>query len=188
MSKSAIYKITNIATGRFYIGSTNNLKRRWAHHRGLLKNKKHHNSYLQHSYNKHGKENFVFEIIEEVTEENLLIREQYFLDTLQPFENNGYNISKIAGSPMAGMNHTEEVKQLLSEKLSGEKHPHYGVPVSEEWRRKISKGNKRFSDEEESSFRKRWESGESKNSIAKSVGVHTTTITRAIERAIRFKY
>jgi group I intron endonuclease len=188
MPKSAIYKITNTISGKFYIGSTNNISRRWIHHRSLLRNKKHHNKHLQHSYNKHGIENFIFEVLEEVAEENLITREQELLDTLKPFGDKGYNISKVAGSPMAGMNHTEEVKQLLSQKLSGENHPHYGKPVSEKWRRNISKAHKRFTDEEESSFRKRWEAGESKNSIAKSIGVHPTTIHRAIERSKRFKY
>lgn len=188
MTKSAIYKITNKVNGKFYIGSTNHLVRRWRHHRSLLRNKKHHNKHLQHSYDKHGIENFIFEVLEEVVEENLIAREQELLDTLQPFGDKGYNISKVAGSPMAGLNHTEEVRQLLSHKLSGEKHPHYGKPVNEEWRRKISKSRKRFTDEEEALFRKRWEDGESKNSIAKSIGVHPTTIHRAIERSKRFKY
>ena len=89
---------------------------------------------------------------------------------------------------MKGRRHTEEVKQLLSEKLSGENHPHYGKPVSEEWREKISKARKRFTDEQEASFRDRWKAGESKCSIAKEIGVHPTTITRAIERAERFNY
>ena len=89
---------------------------------------------------------------------------------------------------MKGRAHTREVKDLLSEKLSGENHPHYGKPVSEQWRRNISRKKKRFTDEEESSFRDRWKSGETKSSIAKEIGVHITTITRAIERAERFNY
>jgi len=188
MPKSAIYKITNKVSGKFYIGSTNHISRRWIHHRSLLRNKKHHNKHLQHSYNKHGIENFIFEVLEEVAEENLITREQELLDTLKPFGDKGYNISKVAGSPMAGMDHTEEVKQLLSQKLSGENHPHYGKPVSEEWRRNISKAHKRFTDEEEASFRKRWEAGETLRSIARSIGAHPTTITRAIKRSKRFNY
>lgn len=188
---SGIYKITNKVNGKFYIGSSKNIKERWKHHRSDLKSGTHSNPHLQNSYNKYGKKNFKFEIIETIDPipELLLEREQVLLD--YHLENNweqAYNIAIYACSGMKGRGHTEEVKQLLSEKLSGENHPHYGKPVSEEWRRKISKSRKRFTDEEEASFRDRWKSGESKSSIAKDIGVHITTITRAIERAERFNY
>jgi len=183
-----IYKITNKVNGKFYIGSSNNIKRRWRHHKSNLRSGTHANIHLQNSYDKHGESQFEFVILEEVSKSKLLIREQEYLDKAFGGHQDIYNISKVAGSPMAGLNHTEEVKQLLSEKLSGENHPHYGKPVSEEWRRKISKANKRFSDEQEASFKDRWKAGESKCSIAKEIGVHPTTITRAIERAERFNY
>lgn len=183
-----IYKITNKVNGRFYIGSSSNIKRRWGHHKSNLRNGTHINSHLQNSYDKHGEDQFEFLLIEEVGRANLLAKEQEYLDEAFGGDQEIYNISRVAGSPMAGLNHTDEVKQLLSEKLSGENHPHYGKPVSEEWRRKISKSNKRFTDEQESSFRDRWKSGESISSIAKDIGVHITTISRAIKRAERFKY
>jgi group I intron endonuclease len=188
---SGIYKITNKVNGKFYIGSSKNIKERWKQHRSDLKSGSHSNPHLQNSYNKYGKKNFKFEIIETIDPipELLLEREQVLLD--YHLENNweqAYNIAIYACSGMKGRGHTEEVKQLLSEKLSGENHPHYGKPVSEEWRRKISKSRKRFTDEEELSFRDRWLSGETKSSIAKDIGVHITTITRAIERAERFNY
>ena len=185
---SGIYKITNKVNGKFYIGSSNNIKRRWRHHKSNLRSGTHTNSHLQNSYDKHGEDQFEFLLIEEVRRVNLLAKEQEYLDEAFGGDQEIYNISRVAGSPMAGLNHTEEVKQLLSEKLSGENHPHYGKPVSEEWRRKISKSNKRSTDEQEASFRERWLSGETKGSIAKEIGVHTTTITRAIERAERFNY
>lgn len=185
---SGIYKITNKVNEKFYIGSSNNIERRWRHHKSNLRSGTHTNIHLQNSYNKYGEDQFEFVLIEEVRRENLLAKEQEYLDKVFDEDQETYNISRVAGSPMAGLNHTEEVKQLLSEKLSGENHPHYGKPVSEEWRRKISKSKKRFTDEEEATFRKRWLAGETKGSIAKEIGVHTTTITRAIERAERFNY
>ena len=186
--KSGIYKIINKINGKFYIGSSNNIKRRWSHHKTSLRSGIHTNIHLQNSYDKHGEDQFEFVLFEEVKVINLLAKEQEYLDEAFGGDREIYNISRVAGSPMTGRNHTEEVKQLLSEKLSGENHPHYGKPVSKEWRRKISKANKKFTDEQEASFRKRWLSGETKGSIAKEIGVHTTTITRAIERAERFNY
>jgi len=188
---SGIYKIINKVNGKFYIGSSINFKERWKHHWSDLKNDRHVNAYLQNSYNKHGRKNFQIEILKFVIPDRDLVlkEEQKFLDYFFEKEREKiYNIARYACSGMKGRSHTEEAKQLLSEKLSGENHPHYGKPVSEEWREKISKSRKRFTDEQEASFRDRWKSGETKSSIAKEIGVHTTTITRAIERAERFNY
>jgi len=91
--KSGIYKITNTVNGKFYVGSSKNIKWRWYCHRHYLENNKHDNPKLQHSWNKHGKSNFTFEVIEETNSKMLLEREQYYLDTLKPYERLiGYNI------------------------------------------------------------------------------------------------
>jgi len=186
VSECVIYKILNKANGKFYIGSTNKVSRRWTHHKSNLKYNRHCNQKLQRAYNKYGKDNFEFSIISEVEESNLLLEEQKYLDTLKPFGENGYNISKFAGSPMKGKSHTQEVKELLSRKLSGVNHPQWGKEPSETHRMKISDANKRFTDEQEFSFWKRNEAGESKNSIAREFGIHPTNIKRAIDRAKRF--
>lgn len=116
---SVIYKITNIENSKKYIGSSVNYKnRKQEHFRDLLLNK-HHSAALQRAYNKYGKDNFLFEIIEYVPNKNELIsREQYYIDTLKP----EYNCCKIAGS-ILGRKMTE--KQLIwnSEKSKGEKNP-----------------------------------------------------------------
>lgn len=186
---SGIYKISNKITNKFYIGSSNNIKRRWMHHKTYLNGGYHINIHLQNAWNKYGKEAFDFLIIEEVDEENLLLKEQYYLDF---YKNDSpdliYNISFVAGSPMKNLNHSVKTIETLKQKLSGVNHPHYGKNVDEKWRRNISKNKKNFTDEQETLFKQRWENGESKSSIAKEVGVHITTITRAIDRANRFGY
>ena len=73
--KSGIYKITNTVNGKFYVGSSKNIKWRWYCHRHYLENNKHDNPKLQHSWNKHGKSNFTFEVIEETNSKMLLERE-----------------------------------------------------------------------------------------------------------------
>jgi group I intron endonuclease len=188
MTISGIYTITNKTNGKIYVGSSNRVKVRWGHHKSNLKNKRHCNIHLQRAYDKSGLLAFVFEIVKEVEEAELLTEEQKMLDTLQPFGERGYNIARTAGSPMTGRTHTEEVKQILREKLSGEKHPHYGKPVSEAWRRKISKANKRFTDEEERALLIRNENGESLYKIGRELNTHPMTISRAIQRAKRFGY
>jgi len=90
-----IYQILNKVNGKFYIGSTNNFKRRKSSHLWPLRNNKHKCPYLQHAWNKYGEENFEFLILEQVEKlEDLVTIEQYYFDTLKP----EYNILKIAGT------------------------------------------------------------------------------------------
>ena len=61
-----IYYIKNIVTKRMYIGSSINIDSRWNQHRYQLNTNRHENHYLQHSWNKHGENNFEFGILEVV--------------------------------------------------------------------------------------------------------------------------
>lgn len=95
--QSGIYKILNIKTGVFYIGSAVNLNRRGISHFRQLNQKKHHSQKLQNAFDKYGIENFKFKILELVKDKSQLIeREQSYLDLLKP----SYNICKIAGSTL----------------------------------------------------------------------------------------
>lgn len=85
-----IYKILNKNNGKSYIGSSINCLQRISKHKSLLKHNKHLNNYLQNSYNKNGIDNFEFSIIEICNENDLEIREQYYIDLL-----GNYNITKI---------------------------------------------------------------------------------------------
>ena len=79
--KTGIYKITEIETGKCYIGQAVDIAERWSQHikRGLgadtpTKNK------LYPALKKIGPENFTFEIIEECPREQLNTREDYWQD------------------------------------------------------------------------------------------------------------
>ena len=132
---SGIYKITCIATGKFYIGSAKDIHRRLARHKSDLSRDVHHNTLLQRSVNKYGKDMFEFEILEFIDDvESLLQREQHYLDTLNPCDINiGFNLSIQAGSRL-GVPVTEETKAKISKTLTGRKH-------SEETKLKISQSN-----------------------------------------------
>ncbi len=132
--KSGIYKITNKLNGKCYIGSTKSLKRRQYNHFYLLKLGKHHSLYLQNSYNKHGKDNFEFEILIYCPITDLLLFEQWFLDIVKP----EYNICKTAGSS-AGAVMSEQTKQKIALSMTGKKH-------SEETKSKIGKASKIVAD------------------------------------------
>lgn len=94
-----------------------------------LNNNKHHSRYLQNAWDKYGKDNFIFEIIEYVDDPNLLLeREQFYLNKIlfankkdNRFKELGYNIQITAGS-WFGKHHSEKTKKLLSLKQKGFKH------------------------------------------------------------------
>ncbi len=102
---SGIYRIRNTVNGKFYIGSATNLYQRRHVHFHELRNQIHFNPKLQAAFNKHGEQAFAFEVIELVLTPFLIEREQFYLDTLQPFGRNGYNIAPLAGSAL-GVKHS----------------------------------------------------------------------------------
>lgn len=105
-----IYKIYNLISEKFYIGSAIDIKSRWRIHRHKLNKNKHVNKFLQSSWNLHSEEAFKFIMIEECSKEVLANREQFWLDATQCYNRNiGYNLNKIANS-MLGFKHTEETK------------------------------------------------------------------------------
>lgn len=69
-SDGGTYAIVHIATARRYAGCTNNLARRFAHHRTRLRNGFHHNKVLQRDWATHGESAFKFEIVERFKNKN----------------------------------------------------------------------------------------------------------------------
>ena len=80
----AVYKITNTVTNDFYIGSSKDVKKRWANHKCQSVWKKNPNKQLYKDMKKYGTDKFVFEILEEVEIEKLKEIEQKFIETLKP--------------------------------------------------------------------------------------------------------
>ena len=107
---SVIYNIRNLINDKGYIGSAIDFKARQVIHRCQLLKDKHHSKHLQRAYNKHGKDNFIYEIIEYVEDKTKLIeREQVWLDFFNP----EYNICKTAGSSL-GVKRSDEFKAKIS--------------------------------------------------------------------------
>ena len=88
MKISGIYKIINTVTGDFYIGSSKNVKRRWASHKCKSIWNECPNNPMYLDMQKYGVENFVFELLAEVEEEKLKEIEQQFIEMLKPTYNN----------------------------------------------------------------------------------------------------
>lgn len=80
--KSGVYMISN--NGRNYIGSSKSLYDRLLEHRNKLLKGVHPNDFLQNVYNKHGINDFEYQILEFCIPENRVIREKYYIDALKP--------------------------------------------------------------------------------------------------------
>jgi group I intron endonuclease len=141
---SGIYKITNKNNGKFYIGSSKHLDRRWWEHQNDLIKNDHINPKLQHAWNYHGKNSFEFTIIESVTEDKLFEREQFYLDIFNPHKI-GYNISDKAGGDnyTNNPNKNEILKKITLANNSGHMHGKTHKPESIDKQKKAAVG--RFS-------------------------------------------
>lgn len=116
--KGFIYQIVNKINGKRYIGSTTNAAKRKKEHFYNLSKNKHINIHLQRSYNKHGKESFVFEIIEEKVDnqDEIFALEQHYLDSAA---DTLFNIGKTAkgGDNISNHPNRGQIIQRISNSL-----------------------------------------------------------------------
>ncbi len=105
--KNVIYKISNNVNDKIYIGSSVKFSIRCNQHKFHLLKNSHFNKKLQNHVNKYGFDSLVFEIIESDCK-NLIDREQFYIDLLNPF----FNIRKIAESNF-GLKRTNEQKVFM---------------------------------------------------------------------------
>lgn len=102
-----VYMIKNIITGDSYIGSSNNIGKRWSLHYCKLSQNKHYNKHFQSSVNKYGIENFIFGVIEFCKEPELISKEQDNYNKYSPTYNKGIFID----CPQRGSKMSEEQKE-----------------------------------------------------------------------------
>lgn len=123
-----IYVIINKVNNKCYVGQTR-LKyasNRFARHKTDLRNNNGHNPYLQNAWNKYGKDNFTFKVLEKVKDSIIDVKEQEWIDKLCP----NYNIREVCTSNF-GIKWRKESVEKLKKRI-----------MSEEAKRKISKANK----------------------------------------------
>lgn len=118
MNYPGIYVITNIESGRKYIGSAVDIKNRWSVHLCHLNSGKHHSKKLQRAWDKYGSELFSFSVLERVNDVNLLIeREQFYIDQLTCIKSS-YNCNPKAGSSL-GRKFSEETRRKFTLQRTG---------------------------------------------------------------------
>ena len=92
---AGVYQIKNNLNGKFYIGSSTHLYRRFSDHVRELQRGTHSNPKLQNSWLKFGADAFEFGILEFCNPDKIFELEQKYIDRLNPF----YNIAREVGVP-----------------------------------------------------------------------------------------
>jgi len=113
MNKTGVYSWIHIETGKRYVGSSVNLGKRLSlyYNYNHLSSK---NMVICKALLKHGYSGFILEILEFCSIEEILDKEQYYIDKYEP----EFNILKTAGSSL-GFKHSEATKELMSQLAKG---------------------------------------------------------------------
>ena len=140
MKISGIYKIVNRINGKYYVGSSKDIDKRWHYHKVFLNNNYHPNDYLQHSWNKNKEENFELIIVErlEPNREILHKEENKYLFTAKNEKDKTYNLNFDA----QGGDISEYSRKKISDKNKGKNCFSYGEELSNQVRQKISASRK----------------------------------------------
>ena len=154
---TGIYMIQNRINNHVYIGQALNIEERTNTHKYSLIKNKHENKHLQRAWNKYGKENFLFSVLEECNEEILTEREQYWIDYYGGINSqNTYNqrdagsrgrMSDEAREKIRVANKNKIVKpgrKVCEEGRMSISKAHMGLHPSDETRRKMSEAHKGF--------------------------------------------
>ena len=115
--ESGIYIIRNLVSKKVYVGQAKSVYTRLIHHKHELLTGTHGNSHLQRSFNKHGEDNFEFDIIEYCDSEILTEKEREHINS----QDSVYNMKEAADHPGGSKqkNITQEHKDKISEALKG---------------------------------------------------------------------
>lgn len=141
VTTSNIYLITNLIDNKKYVGQASNVEERWYRHSVDYKRLK--SRYLYRAMNKHGIENFIFEIIESNISIDLISeREIFWIEKMSTKAPNGYNMTS-GGEGSHNRILTEESRKKISISLKG-------TTLPEETKRKMSLAHtKRYENAEE---------------------------------------
>lgn len=134
--QSGVYAICNTVNGKLYVGSAKILYRRKKRNLLALRTGKHHNPNLQAEWAEFGESEFVFSIIEYVSDYSCIRdREQYWMDLLKVVET-GYNVCPDAMSSR-GLRASDYTKQKMSAAHIGREYK----PLTQETKEKISRAH-----------------------------------------------
>lgn len=131
-----IYKIINEENGKFYIGSSKNIEKRFKRHLNELNKGTHHSIHFQRAFNLNKNMLLKLEVIEECDLNNIVEKEQYYLNLLEPWKT-GYNTSKLASGGDLISNHPN--KEEIYKKIGNTIKQINAKLNDEEWDKKFCK-------------------------------------------------
>jgi len=109
--KMGVFQIRNIINNKIYIDSSTDLVAIWNRHKYQLYNGLHLNITLQKEWTEFGQENFIYEILSEIKQDETRTIdyrkevkqfEAMFIEELQPFDESGYNIRRVESPARKG--------------------------------------------------------------------------------------
>lgn len=125
LARPGVYAIFCEANGRYYVGSSINIKKRMTQHFSGLSSNRHFSRHLQAAFNKHGEDKFRFEVLEFTGpgKEEIIGAERRWIAKKDSCKS-GFNVMPDANSPL-GVIHTQETieKMVAAAKRRG-KNPH----------------------------------------------------------------
>lgn len=141
-----VYKWTNLANGKVYIGETINVLKRIRRYESDTKNDLSVNCAIIKAFRKYGFENFKFELLEvfpnrHEKEKQILIQREKFWISLFDSTNKkkGYNLLPFGRGFQKGHMLSEETRRKKKARFMGSNHPMFGKKHSEESRKLMSK-------------------------------------------------
>lgn len=109
-----VYIIKHILSNKIYVGSSCDVKKRMKDHFYFLNTNRHHSQHLQNSWNKYGKDQFVFKQVKECQSiKEALEIEQALLDCF--FGKELFNVKNVAMGVGIGVSHPNKSKPLSEE-------------------------------------------------------------------------
>lgn len=131
---SGVYRIVNKINGKYYIGSSIDIDKRWKYH--LSESKQNRYKYpLYNAIRKYGKDNFILEVIQQCDISDLEYIEQTYLDK-HVGNKTCYNISNSVFAPMRGRTHTTATKTKISKTKLNNYTQELGYKTGKAWRGK----------------------------------------------------
>jgi group I intron endonuclease len=118
VKQAGVYTITNLVTGRCYVGSSSHVPQRWRDHLSKLNNGKHCNADLLSDWQQYGAKSFSWIQVEKSdSRQEAIGLEQRLIDATA----NLYNAARRAGSgPRDGFKHSEESRLKMSQSQKGQ--------------------------------------------------------------------
>jgi group I intron endonuclease len=121
LETSGIYEIVNLINGKKYIGQSKDVKNRLEQHKSNLIGNRHHNNHLQSSFNKYEIDNFEFNSLVYIREDELDKFERNFITIFKTINPN-YGYNKTYGGESTYVC-SQETRQKMSIAKIGENNP-----------------------------------------------------------------